>query len=461
MKRTIYADCAAGILGNRTDKAVVGQSRSTPLRRPLLIRGFLFALLSLCGARTDASQVIWDINPVESYLKIDIPDTVIPGLGTLQFRNQDNTAWTANKASYDGLLATDWSASNIEFLSGQSSIVGVNTGSYRPNPAAFNPLLTNAANPNGQFANTTTAPAVYGARLNGANGPLTLDAARLSIQNTSIDLGGTAPFVSNSFLTNGLNLAGTGLVNYDGLVAPIIGQLLPDFSQGQMSLFADINSGANGSITSANYEGGFNYKITVPLQATTRILEGIGYEITGTVTGQIVAYANLMREPIISSATPIPDSEVILDYNGTGLDWTYAGSTQATEGGLLAPPSYRAAEGWRFATAAEWALRPDWKDFTRPGFSVPVPEDIFTDHASYRFTTQYWHRLFNHVNLTDAELGRIGNGQSINVSVADETFYVRNHVAVPEPGSLALFGLGAIGLVVIARRRGAAMLPVA
>jgi len=58
---------------------------------------------------------------------------------------------------------------------------------------------------------------------------------------------------------------------------------------------------------------------------------------------------------IIPVSTPIPDSEVIINFNGTGLDWVYAGPIAPGEfgPGRIEEPSYRGAEGWRYATASE------------------------------------------------------------------------------------------------------------
>ncbi len=147
----------------------------------------------------------------------------------------------------------------------------------------------------------------------------------------------------------------------------------------------------------------------------------------------------------------IPDSEVILDFNNTGLDWVYAGPIAPNEfgPGNIQPASYRAAEGWRVASVSEWAARPDWEDFTRPGFATPAANSFFQDHSVYRFASEYWSD-FTHVDLNDFAAGRVTDGVNGLVSGVPETIYVRFSNfsgAVPEPATWAfmIFGFGAIG----------------
>ncbi len=157
---------------------------------------------------------------------------------------------------------------------------------------------------------------------------------------------------------------------------------------------------------------------------------------------------------IIDASTIIPDENILLNCNG--LDWVYAGPIATGEWGPgnIEAPEYRASEGWRYATAEEWALRPDWTDFIIGSASV-IPESGFSDHSVYRFAAEYWSN-FNHIDLSDAANGNITNGFDIG-SLEDvyDTWYVRTASAanVPESSSIMLFSLGLLGLIVARRKK--------
>src|SRR5687768_15275335 len=117
----------------------------------------------------------------------------------------------------------------------------------------------------------------------------------------------------------------------------------------------------------------------------------------------VLAHSQSFAGSIIGLDVPIPDSEVILNHNGTGLDWVYAGPT-APNGfgqGIIEAASYRAAEGWRYATAAEWAMRPDWSDFIKSGYTQA---DVLAgvSHDNYKYTSDYWNSTYSHIDLWDA-----------------------------------------------------------
>lgn len=153
---------------------------------------------------------------------------------------------------------------------------------------------------------------------------------------------------------------------------------------------------------------------------------------------------------IIGAGTTIPSGEVIINFNNTGLDWVYAGPIAPNEfgPGNIQPATYRATEGWRIATASEWASRPEWFDFIRPGEAVDAING-YRDHAKYRFTSEYWSD-FSHVDIEDYSTGNLTDGVNGVTSGVPETIYVRTSAlagVVPEPATWALMivGLGAVG----------------
>lgn len=156
---------------------------------------------------------------------------------------------------------------------------------------------------------------------------------------------------------------------------------------------------------------------------------------------------------VIDASTIIPNENILQNFNG--LDWVYAGPIGTGEWGPgnIEAPEYRASEGWRYATADEWALRPDWTHFIIGSASL-MPEAGFTDHSVYRFASEYWSN-FNHIDLSDAAEGKITNGLDIG-SLEDvyDTWYVRDAIvsSVPESSSLVLLAMSILGLGIIRRK---------
>jgi len=167
----------------------------------------------------------------------------------------------------------------------------------------------------------------------------------------------------------------------------------------------------------------------------------------------LAASTGAIAEPIITNATPIPDANVLLNFNGSGLDWVYAGPIAPGEFGPfnLAPVSYRAAEGWRAATADEWAARPDWDDFIVPGnpCGIGAPLNGYSNMACYLLATPYWSDTFSHVDMGDYADGRVTDGvNNTNPGSVYETIFVRDsrNNQVPLPGTLLLMGAGLLAL---------------
>jgi hypothetical protein len=165
----------------------------------------------------------------------------------------------------------------------------------------------------------------------------------------------------------------------------------------------------------------------------------------------IVCVVPSAKAVIIDNSVAVADDDVLINFNGSGLDWVYASPIGPNEFGPLntAPASYRAAEGWRAATDDEWANRPEWFDFLMPGYTVANVSaiDSFTDHSKLRFAAKYFSD-YDHVDLRDYVAGNVTDGaHNLGFSVP-ETIYVRStrRAAVPEPASFGLLGFGLIGL---------------
>src|SRR5262245_53194516 len=109
----------------------------------------MVALLLTAPARADL--VSWEIDESQSEIELVVPDQVVDLDGlvtTIRLRNPsggNDGPWNVgNVASVGGELLTNYEHGvSIQFLPVQLAS-GVASGSYRPNPASFDPLLANA-----------------------------------------------------------------------------------------------------------------------------------------------------------------------------------------------------------------------------------------------------------------------------------------------------------------------------
>jgi len=241
---------------------------------------------------------MWDIDPSQSSFTLTIPDqpvTIGTVSGTMRLRNQNNSAWTTNTAPVDGLLATDVGPgfSSIEFLGGSHSLFGVNTGNYRPNPAAFSTAATNTANTNGTYTNTSSAPAVFGARVNASVSILTINIGYIAFSNVLYDLDSTVLSVTGgtSFLTNSIDLGILdSLAAFDSVNSGTTG--VGDALANTGPITATNTAGSPGTITNLGFG---NYRITIPINMPVSVnLQGV--QLNATATGTLVGFA-LIPEP--------------------------------------------------------------------------------------------------------------------------------------------------------------------
>jgi hypothetical protein len=221
------------------------------MRRVLAGALVTLAMSAFFASNASAIAINWDINPAESNFKLTVPDqTVTLGTitATMRLRNQNNAAWSQNNAPVDGLLATDViggaTPTGIQFLGGASSLVGVDTGSYRPNPAAYATNVTDSINTAGTFTNTTSGSQVYAARVNASVSIITLNVGYIGFNDVEFDVASVVTAITGtSFLTNALQVGlQDSQINFDG-INTLAGQVVGDTQAQSGPIMATNTSG--------------------------------------------------------------------------------------------------------------------------------------------------------------------------------------------------------------------------
>jgi len=261
-----------------------------------------FAAVLFAGASiASANSVTWTVDASQSKLTWAIPDTLVNLNGTnatVRIRNQSGSANTWNQGN-SAALGGSFTSEYKELSGGPSltytgsSVVGVNSGNYRPNAAAFSPV---PSADNGTFANTSTAPGVYGAKLRASVSILTVDLGYLSFSNLLYSLAGINALTgSNGNYSFNSNQTSVGVANADlavqGINALIVGQVVPN----TITSFDANPNPLSGTSTITN-TGGLNRKLTIPVNLIVPI-DFSGAALNITLTGQIVATAVNVPEP--------------------------------------------------------------------------------------------------------------------------------------------------------------------
>ncbi len=275
----------------------------------------------LVSASARASMISWDVDPSQSYIRLNLPDqavTVDTTTATIRLRDANSTSnWTdagGKRAFLDGTIATDFvDGASIEFLSGLNNLFALEQTSLRPNPAAFNPNLVDGSNPDGTYTDTSTALAAFGARVRGSVSILTLDLGYLAIRDVLFDIGsGIVPLDGLGNYLGNTTAVGipSSVVDVDGLNAALVGQVIPDVYHASLTVPSQTNT-AGGTVTNL---GGLLRQLTVSVNVPIAI-DLDGTIVTGSATGQIVAFA----------VVPEPSSLLMAGIAALGLCWAGRG----------------------------------------------------------------------------------------------------------------------------------------
>lgn len=299
--------------------------------RVCLLGGVSVLLVCLLAAQAaTGATVVWDVDPADSFIRLTIPDQLVPvsGLGDVTVRVRDandNSQWTdagGRRAALDGEINTEYiNFTSIQFVGGTPGLYALEQTNLRPDPAQWDPIAAN-------YTGTATAPAALGGRIRGTF-LLTFDGGFVAFRSVALDIAsGVIPLGPGG--TFGGNLTQFGLpfalIDADGLELPLgLGQPIPDLLHEQSPAVAAVNAGGGTIENLGGPHRKLTYQISAPLafQLDTVVL-------TGTATGQIVAYAT------------IPPPLIPFDYLGDGdVDRTdfiifQVCATRATVAGL--PP---------------------------------------------------------------------------------------------------------------------------
>lgn len=269
--------------------------------------------VALMSAKAQADALTFTVDSSQSYITLNIPNFSYSG-NTINLTGQNRTngapigtAWssntnTGNTAFVSGTLATTVGGSftgktlsAIQFISGGSNLTALNSGNYRPNPAAYN-SVTSAYN------NNSGGPGQYGAVAHVVLGNAALvsfDNVKYDLSSNNLPAGNTVG--SGSVVTNNGGIT-AGILqstfSIQGLSLFLVGQLLPNASS-PLGALTTTSSAPGGTYT---YTSSTNLQIKVPVSVPISIDTGGGVFINGTATGQFVANAAVPEPSTIALA---------------------------------------------------------------------------------------------------------------------------------------------------------------
>lgn len=158
--------------------------------------------------------------------------------------------------------------------------------------------------------------------------------------------------------------------------------------------------------------------------------------LAAAMAGMFLSSGIALANPILTDLTPA-------DYITVGgLDWAWASPvTSEVWFGQNTLSQASLHDGWREATDAEWAARPAASAFG-------------PSSSSFKCASQYWNSTFTHCDYGDGTGGYLSQHWQASPEDSLDLWYVRDaSIDVPEPGSIALVGLGLLGLTVVRKRK--------
>lgn len=298
-----------------------------------LLRCSLITLLgvSIYDSSVVGATVVWTIDASESYIRLNIPDQLIPINGLPQevgvrdysgpFFSPGAVAWTdagGKKSAVQGTISSDYQEGvSISFTAGAHTASAVPFGSFRPDGATWNGTT---------YDPNSSAPAAFGASLVILPSSLSFVGGFAAIRNVSYDLQGPVSLNSSGGNWVGTNHFQAGVV--PGALAHVL-SVAGDFNETLDETVISENAGSFLSIE--NLPAGLR-RLRLPLNIPVVITIDANTSLQANAVGEIVATATVVQPAEVvaqfvyhggysGSGTP-PDNRIdtgkIVAKEGTG-----------------------------------------------------------------------------------------------------------------------------------------------